>query len=107
MAELGIESYESRCKYLKLRLFYKIVGGQTILDLTEFLHPPNYMGRNDHSRKFAIEQLYCDYRKYSFFPSTVILWNGLDEATVTAANKEIFSDRVKDCLTKHVNKCIV
>ena len=75
----------------RLGLFYKIYHGVTVLDPAAYIAEPDYLGRQDHSKKVKRFQCERDIWANSFFPRTIRDWNELDEQSVTALSCNSFA----------------
>ena len=86
-------SISSRVNAFKLQMMYKII--HRIVDLKL----PNYITFNSsftrgHNYKLTVPPLRIDAYKFSFFPSTITLWNKLLVSTVNAATIDTFTDLI-------------
>ena len=86
-------SISSRVNAFKLQMMYKII--HRIVDLKL----PNYITFNSsftrgHNYKLTVPPLRIDAYKFSFFPSTITLWNRLLVSTVNAATIDTFTDLI-------------
>ena len=86
-------SISSRVNAFKLQMMYKII--HRIVDLKL----PNYITFNSsftrgHNYKLTVPPLRIDAYKFSFFPSTITLWNRLLVSTINAATIDTFTDLI-------------
>ena len=90
---LGFPSLQSRRKLAKLTIMYKIINGH--------LHiPSNSLIPNHHdSREGYFTQLQCrtDSYKFSFFPSTIKLWNSLPPIIINSPTLIQFCNYISTC----------
>jgi len=57
-------------------MMYIIVHGLVIIPTTPYLFPASYNTR-DHSSKFLVPSTRVNAFRYSYFPATIMSWNGL------------------------------
>jgi len=91
LAKLSLDTLESRRKYARLCLFFKIDKRLTPLATPPVLHLKVIQRRSDNGR--AYEHLVCHSNPYfnSFYPRTVRDWNLLPANLVSLGNIEAFS----------------
>ena len=80
--ELGLETLQSRRWFRKLCLFYKIVNNQSPSYLFDYISSTDriYNRRNAANVPRIISK--HNFLKNSYFPSTIIEWNKLDQVYV-------------------------
>ena len=79
--ETGWEPLAERRKRRKLNTFYKIHNNQTPNYLNEIIEPFKLQGRNLRTnRDYYLPMFRLSSTSKSFFPSTVKLWNNLDQS---------------------------
>ena len=98
LSEIGWETLQTRRKWHKLILMYKIVN-QLVPDYLHY-HCPDlvsrtsaYNTRQSNSLRFPICRTTAF--KKSFFPSTARYWNGIDIHTRNSESLSIFKNKVK------------
>ena len=77
MAGLDWESLLNRRRAFRMFMFYKMHSGLVAIHPTLYLTPRQY----HTSHKYYIPHSRIDQRAFSFFPSTVRLWNKLSATT--------------------------
>ena len=78
---------------VRLQMMYKIIHHNVIVDLTL----PECITLNrgitqGHEYKLTLPFTRIDSYKFSFFPSTAILWNNLQPETVEASSITVFNN---------------
>ena len=59
-----------------LVMMYKIVHGMVVIPTTPYFLPASYDTRG-HSSKFLVPSTRVNAFRYSYFPATIMSWNGL------------------------------
>ena len=90
MNELGLETLQERGRYAKATIFYRIVYGLVCIPSTPFLNPTTARATRGHNMKFLVPQSSVNAHMYSFFPSTIRIWNQLPQQVVSAPSLETF-----------------
>ena len=82
----------------RLAMFYKIVNGQVAIDPTSYLTPlqSTRSSRRNNLQSFQIPYCKQDFILYSFFPSTIRLWNSLSQDIVSAPSLAAFQNRISN-----------
>ena len=84
------QSLVQRRQDARLTLIYKIANGLVHMEKDSRLIPPRRMSRHTHEHSFQIPPTGQDYRKYSFFPRTIVDWNCLPCDITAAPSLEAF-----------------
>ena len=90
ISQLGWTTLERTRTEHQLCLLYRIVAGSTILNASDYVNPPSYIGRRDHSMKLRLFQCKRNYYADSFFPATVRKWNELPASTFLCDSADTF-----------------
>ena len=77
LTTLEWKTLEQRRNEARLHMFYKINNKEVAISSENRLIPPSRLSRNMHNLSFQISSTNSDYRKFSFFPSTIRDWNAL------------------------------
>ena len=78
LKQLNWSTLEKERQAAKLTLMYKCVTNQTATDIPGYVHHQSFLNtRSSHPLKFIPLQPSSDTYKYSFWPRTIIDWNGL------------------------------
>ena len=88
--ELGLESFQRRCWYRKVCLFYKIFKENKPVYLFNLIPSKNSNYNTRNTDKITPFHTKHNFFKNSFFPSTVIEWNKLDPNLRSAASVSLF-----------------
>ena len=96
--ELQWRSLRNRRADSKLTMFYKIVNDQVAVDPDLYIKPQvsTRSTRGSHNRSFQVPYSRQNCHLYSFFPSTVRLWNGLPQEVVSAPSVAAFHSRISN-----------
>lgn len=88
---LGWKPLSLRRKNLRLKYLHKIYNRRTGIDKDNYLHEPFYIShRTDNTKKIRQYKCRTDVYSYSFFPRTIIQWNGLPSPLVEIPTSEQF-----------------
>ena len=79
---LGWRSPSDRKNDAKLCMIHKIANGLVCIPAKTYIIPVNTVPRKQHSLSHLIPHSRYDYHLYSFFPSTIRLWNSLPQHVV-------------------------
>ena len=90
MAGLDWEPLIKRRRAFRMIMFYKMHSGLVAIHPTLYLTPRQY----HTSHKYYIPHSRIDQHAFSFFPSTVRLWNKLSATTAQAPSLNAFKARV-------------
>ena len=90
MAGLDWEPLVNRRRAFRMFMFYKMHSGLVAIHPTLYLTPIQY----HTSHKYYIPHSRIDQHAFSFFPSTVRLWNKLPATTAHAPSLKVFKARV-------------
>ena len=82
---LGWNSLEERRGHYSLVMMYKIVHGLVVIPTTPYLLPASYDTRG-HSSEFLVPSTRVNAFRYSYFPATIMSWNGLCTYTTCTHN---------------------
>ena len=74
-------------------LTYKIYNNLVDINSGELLQPASTMTRG-HPLKFKHLQAHVDAFKYSFYPSTIKIWNSLPSEVALSSNFEQFKNNL-------------
>ena len=88
--ELGLESFQRRCWYRKVCLFYKIFKENKPVYLFNLIPSKNSNYNTRNTDKITTFHTKHNFLKNSFFPSTVFEWNKLDPNLRSAASLSVF-----------------
>ena len=89
--DLGWDSLAERRRKSRLTLMYKIQNNLVAVNGSEFFSPlRSKHTRSYHPQKIAVFAPNTDIFKYSFFPRTVLDWNGLPLEAIEADELEGF-----------------
>ena len=94
LCSFGWPLLETRRSYLKLNLTYRILNTLITIPPGNF-RPVNYHTRG-HQQHLQHLQCNCDSYRYSFFPSSIRLWNSLPLNITTCNDFEEFDQRLKN-----------
>ena len=90
----GLEwpTLESRRRRARLTTFFKYHSKHISINskFAPSADPSRRRARNSNSQSYPIPSNRTDYRKFSFFPRTIVEWNALPEAAVAAPSVEAF-----------------
>ena len=89
-AGLDWEPLVNRRRAFRMFMFYKMHSGVVAIHPTLYLTPRQY----HTSHKYYIPHSRIDQQDFSFFPSTVRLWNKLPATTAHAPSLNVFKARV-------------
>ena len=84
--ELEMEPLEACQAKIKLRMFYKTHYGLIGISPPSYVHLAHERSRRNHDQTYLLLIGSTDYYKFSFYPNTIVLWNGLTQAAVGAPN---------------------
>ena len=95
IANLRWNSLHNRQNELRLIMLFKIVHKLVDIDAHDILvlRPFNRVTRGHHLRFFKVSTRVNAFL-YSFFPSTIKLWNVLPDSIVTITNVENFKSKI-------------
>ena len=97
------KSLEQRRSQAKVVMMYRIVNGLIAIPLHNYLSYSTSTTRG-HSLKLMVPYARLDVYKYSFFPSTVRLWNNqLSDNVVTAPTLDAFKAGVGNINIQKIN----
>ena len=91
LTDLHWNILQERRMQVKSAMLYRIVHTLVAIPVTPFLIPVRTS--RGHSMKFFIPQSTVNSHLYSFFPSTIRIWNQLPECAVSASSLETFKQR--------------
>ena len=74
---LGWSTLERRRQDSRLVMFYRIYHNLVAISLPPYLVVPSRLSRHMHPYSLRQPHVRSDFFKYSFFPYTTVLWNGL------------------------------
>ncbi len=94
LCHLGWPTLELRRQNASLVMFYKCVHGLVAVPVSEHLVLATRVTRHSHNMAYQIPHSGADYRKYSFYPSTARLWNGLPGEIVSVDTVDSFKARL-------------
>lgn len=92
---LGWRSLSDRRTDAKLCMMYKIANGLVGIPANQYLIPVNIVTRKQHSLSYLIPHSRCNYHLYSFFPSTIRLWNSLPQYIVNQNSLDAFKSNIQ------------
>ena len=92
LADLRWNTLQERRMQSKSVMFYRIVHNLVAIPATPFLIPAR--GSRGHNMRFCRHQSTVNAHLYSFFPSTIRIYNRLPEYAVSARSVETFKQRV-------------
>ncbi|KAK3087020.1 hypothetical protein FSP39_000419 [Pinctada imbricata] len=90
LEHLQWRSLEQRRRGARLIILYKIVNNDVALDKSDKLTPPFRRTRHSHQLAFQLPSSSSDYRKFSFFPRTIMEWNALPPGIVSLKTPNTF-----------------
>jgi hypothetical protein len=90
LEHLDWKPLEERRLHAKLSFLYKIDHGFVDVLASTYLQPLAGYTTRGHSRKFVIPHTRVNAFRYSFFPSTIMLWNTLPSTVVMAQSFDTF-----------------
>ena len=100
--ELSLLTLQTRRKYHRLILYYKMVNGHMPTYLQDLIPPTRgtleqrYNTRRSHHRN--VPPSHTEKHKNSFLPRTTRDWNSLDDNMINASSLNIFKLKLKDAL---------
>lgn len=92
LADLKWNTLQDRRLQSKTVMFYRIVHQLVAIPATPFLIPTR--ASRGHTMRYLIPQSTVNVHLYSFFPSTLRIWNQLPQETVSAPSLETFKQRL-------------
>ena len=92
---LGWRSLSERRIDAKLCMIYKITNCLVGIPANKYLIPVNTVTRKQHSLSYLIPHSRCNYHLYSFFPSTIRLWNSLRQHAVNKNSLDSFKSNIQ------------
>ena len=101
IGKLGWRNLEQRRTDSRLVLFYKFVYGYIAVPLPSYVIPLPRASRTSHPLAHRQISTRTDYYKYSFYPLTVVQWNGLPASIATLTDLNRFKRAV--CQVCHSN----
>ena len=103
LSQLNWRSLQDRRCDMKLCMFYKIVNGLVEIDTSKYMIPSRQTrsSRHSHSQSYCIPHSRLNCHLYSFFPSTIRLWNGLGQNVVDAQSVAAFHSKVSSLSHSH------
>ena len=87
---LGWDSLHVRRLLYQSTMFFKVHYGLVNIQFPPAIQPASYIGRHDHQLKYTIPEASVDPYKFSFYPRSVRIWNGLPPAAVQAPSVVAF-----------------
>ena len=88
-------SLSDRRNDAKLCMIYKIANCLVGIPANKYLIPVNTVSRKLHSLCYLIPHSRCNYHLYSFFPSTIWLWNSLRQHGVNKNSLDAFKGNIQ------------
>jgi len=83
-----------KCRgHYSLVMMYKIIHGMVVIPTTPYLLPASYDTRG-HSSKFLVPSTRVNAFRYSYFPVTIMSWNGLPAHIIQSPSVECFKSRL-------------
>ena len=93
MQQLGWNTLEVRRNQARAVMMYRIVNGLIAIPASLYL-TPNTQNTRGHGCKFRVPAGCVDAFNYSFFPTTIRIWNQLPAAVVMSPSIEAFKSRL-------------
>ena len=87
-------SLENRRSDARLLLFFKIINGLVAVPMPPYIFKPNRLTRHMHPLSYRQIQTPCNYYKFSFYPTSIILWNSLPADISQATSLDQFRQGV-------------
>ena len=87
-------SLENRRSDARLLLFFKIINGLVAVPMPPYIFKPNRLTRHMHPLSYRQIQTPCNYYKFSFYPTSIILWNSLPADITQATSLDQFRQGV-------------
>ncbi|XP_076448623.1 uncharacterized protein LOC143285249 [Babylonia areolata] len=81
---------EQRRRCARLAMLHKILNDQACVSCADLKRQPQSGRRSNHNQQLQRIRCRTDYRKYSFFPRTVVDWNSLPADVVEAPSCNAF-----------------
>ena len=95
--ELAWDTLETRRKYIRLSMMYKLSRGLLNLDTENVLIPSQETRtRNSHIFKYRVPRVTKDIFKYSFYPRTLTEWNSLPKEIVLSETLDVFKSKLEN-----------
>jgi len=95
LADLGWRSLAARRMDSRLLMMYKITHGFVQVPHTQYMQPPPHTAvRRNQEYTYSQIPARTNYLKYSYFPSTIVVWNKLPEHLVNAPSINAFKAHV-------------
>lgn len=96
LEDLQWPDLQSRRQQASLTLFYKIHHEQVVIDKDKYLSAVSKVSRStrSHPLQYRRPNAYTDGLKFSFFPRTVAIWNGLTTEAVSAGTVDGFKAKI-------------
>lgn len=89
-----------RYRNLRLKFLYQLINGQYQVDIADiFSFSSGYSTRQRHDLTITPFPTHNNCFKYSFFPRTIVEWNKLTNAIVSAPSLALFSSKLESALT--------
>jgi len=93
MQQLGWNTLEVRRNQARAVMIYRIVNGLIAIPASLYL-TPNTQNTKGHGCKFRVPAGCVDAFNYSFFPTTIRIWNQLPATVVMSPSSEAFKSRL-------------
>ncbi|XP_076462125.1 uncharacterized protein LOC143294633 [Babylonia areolata] len=81
---------QRRRRCARLAMLHKVLNDQACVSCTDLKRQPQSGRRSNHNQQLQRFLCRTDYRKYSFFPRTVVDWNSLPADVVKAPSYNAF-----------------
>ena len=95
--DLGWEKLEARRQQLKAAMLYRIINHLVYIQATSLLIPAGTHTRG-HANRFLAPFGSVNTFKYSFYPSSIRLWNSLRAEVISALSLDGFKTRIGTAL---------
>ena len=93
LSHLKWDTLEQRRAKSRVTMLYKIVNSLVEIPATKLI--PASRKTRGHTQKFLQIKTRTNYHKFSFFPCAIRHWNSLSSDLVSAADIDIFKERLK------------
>ena len=90
VSALGWDSLHTRRLLAQCTLFHQIHHQLVCVPFPQVIIPANYIGRHDHTAKYAVPRATIDVYQFAMFPRTIQMWNRLPGSIVLTANPGTF-----------------
>jgi hypothetical protein len=94
LKSLNWEQLQQRRAKARVTMMYKITYNLVAIPLYTYVQPAYSRTRGSHEHKLQCFTTHTDYYRLTFFPRTVIQWNGLPVDVIDSTTLDLFKQRL-------------